>query len=601
MLSIKLLTKKLFLSLVLSFGLTHTTAQIVYSKEVQKQIQSVENGLFSRILLNGKGDNIVYRMNLLKVKGLSIAVIKDYKIEWAKGYGFADVNEKRLVTTTTVFEPGSISKSLNALGALKLAQVHKMDLYKDINSYLKQWQFPYDSISKGSKITLANLLSHTAGLGVHGFLGYDRNASIPSLVQILNGKEPSISPAIRSFIEPNKTYEYSGGGTTISQLMVEEVSKLPYHLFMQQNVLTPLGMTNSFYNQPPSNNKLKQLATGYDKDGNEIKGKFHVYPTQAAAGLWTTPTDLAKYMIDIQLSLKGKSNKVLNKDFAELHTNRYLKDADVTLGSFKQDRNGEAYFFHDAANDGYRGLYIGSLDGGNGVAIVVNSDVGGIVYELMNSVANVYNWKGWDKPKNVQTIAIDQSLYKKYTGLYNVDSSFSEIIQEKDGLYYYAQGQKAKMYFTSTIDFINIEFQTQKTFVLNKSGAVEGFMKTLNGDTLPPAKKVYDIQSAKVKKTQYAEFGWHLIEGKRFDEALQLLQLGNAKYPDDLNISINLAHCYLFKNEFDKAIHLYKECLSQSTNDATSVKNTLLQDFEFFQKNGFYKAIVDKAIAVILK
>lgn len=593
--SINLKSKKIFLTLVLSYGLNQVFAQTVYSKEVQKQILAVENGLFSRILLNGKGDNIIDRMKLLKVKGLSIAVIKNYKIEWAKGYGFADENEKRLVTTTTLFEPGSISKSLNALGALKLVQNHKMDLDKDINTYLKQWQFPYDSISKDKKITLANLLSHTAGLSVHGFLGYDRNAKIPSLIQILDGKAPSISPAIRSLMEPNKAYEYSGGGTTIIQLMIEEVSKLPYHLFMQQNVLTPLGMTNSFYNQPPSNVKLKQLATGYDKDGNEIKGKFHVYPTQAAAGLWTTPTDLAKYMIDIQLSLKGKSNKVLNKDFTELHTNRYLKDADVTLGSFKQERNENAYFFHDAANDGYRGLYIGSLDGGNGVSIVVNSDVGDIIYEVMNSIANVYNWKGWDKPKNVKTIAIDKSLFIKYVGLYTVDSSFSEITQEKAGLYYYAQGKKAKMHFTTTVDFMNIEFQTEKTFVLDNSGTVEGFAKRLNGDTLPPAKKIYDIQTAKVKKGQYADFGWHLIENKRFDEALQLLLIGKAKYPSDINMCIKLAHCYLFKNEFNKAIQLYKEALNQQPNELASIKDTIKQDFEFFQKNRFDKAAVEKA------
>ena len=582
---------KLFITIAILHGLTQTVeGQTTYSTEIEAQIKQVENNLFSRVIINGKAYNIFKRMAFYNVKGLSIAVVKDYKIEWAKGYGFADEKEKRLVTATTLFEPGSISKSLNALGALKLAQENKMELDKDINTYLKSWQFPYDSISKGKKITLANLLSHTAGLGVHGFLGYDRNSKMPSLIEILDGKSPSISPAIRSFMEPNVAYEYSGGGTTISQLMIEDISKLPYHLFMQQNVLTPLGMTNSFYNQPPTNDKLKQLATGYDKDGNEIKGKFHVYPTQAAAGLWTTPTDLAKYMIDIQLSIKGKSNKVLNKNFAELHTNRFLKDADVTLGSFKQERNKEAYFFHDAANDGFRGLYFGSIEGGNGVAIVVNSDLGDIIYELLNSVANVYNWKGWDKPKNVQTIAIDKSLYKKYKGLYVVDSSFIEITQEKDGLYYYVQGKKAKMYFTTTVDFMNIEFASEKTFVINKSGAIEGFTKRLNGNTLPPAKKVYDIETANVKKVEYAEFGWHLLENKRFDEAIQLMLIGILKDPSDIASSRNLAHCYLFKNEYKKAIDIY------ITLNSKEDKVTLKEELLYFKTKGFDKALIEKAL-----
>ena len=582
---------KLFITIAILHGLTQNVAgQTTYSKQIKEQIKQVENNLFSRVIINGKGDNILDRMEFLKVRGVSIAVVKDYKIEWAKGYGFADEKEKRLVTSTTLFEPGSISKSLNALGALKLVQENKMELDNDINNYLKSWQFPYDSISKGKKITLANLLSHTAGLSVHGFLGYDRNNKIPSLIEILDGKSPSISPAIRSVTEPNVEFQYSGGGTTISQLMIEDVSKLPYHLFMQENVLSPLGMTNSFYNQPPSSNKLKQLATGYDNDGNEIKGKFHVYPTQAAAGLWTTPTDLSKYMIDIQLSLKGKSNKVLNKHFSELHINRFLKNADVTFGSFKQERNGEAYFFHDAANDGFRGLYFGSIEGGNGVVVLVNSDNGAIIFELLNSVANVYNWKGWDKPKHVQTIAIDKSLHNKYKGLYAVDSTFIEITQEKDGLYYYAQGQKAKMYFTSAVDFINIEFASEKTFVIGKSGVVEGFIKRLNGDTLPPAKKVYDIETADVKQNQYSEFGWYLLENKRFDEAIQVMQIGKIKNPSDIATIRNLAHCFLFKNEYKKAIDIY--IILNSKEDKATLKEELL----YFETKGFDKALIEKAI-----
>ena len=582
---------KLIITTAILLGLNQKgVGQTTYSTQIAVRIKQVENNLFSRVIINGKGDNILDRMKLLKVKGLSIAVVKDYKIEWAKGYGFADENEKRMVTTTTLFEPGSISKSLNALGALKLVQENKMDLDKDINVYLKSWQFPYDSISKGKKITLANLLSHTSGIGVHGFLGYNRNSKIPSLLEILDGKVPSISPAIRSTIEPNVEYQYSGGGITISQLMIEDISKQPYHLFMQKNVLSPLGMTNSFYNQPPNNNKLKLLATGYDNDGNEIKGKFHVYPTQAAAGLWTTPTDLAKYMIDIQLSLKGKSNKVLNKSYAELHTNRFLQNADVTLGSFKQERNGESYFFHDAGNDGFRGLYFGSIEGGNGIIVTVNSDNGAIIYELLNSVANVYNWKGWDKPKNVKTIAIDKSLYNNYKGLYEVDSTFIEITEEKDGLYYYAQGQKAKMYFTSTVDFMNIEFASEKTFIIENSLKVVGFTKRLNGDTLPSAKKVIDIETANVKKNQYAEFGWYLLENKRLDKAIQLMEIGKVKAPSDIAITRNLAHCYLFKNEYKKAIDIY--ITLNSDEDKARLKEELL----YFEKKGFDKVLINKAM-----
>jgi CubicO group peptidase (beta-lactamase class C family) len=570
-------------------------AQTTYPAEVQKRILAVENGLFGRIIFNGKADHIMDRMKHYNVKGLSIAVVNDYKIEWAKGYGFADVKEGRKVGPNTLFEPGSISKSLNALGALKLVQENKIQLDKDINTYLKSWQFPYDSVSKGKKITLANLLSHTAGLNVHGFMGYDRTGKLPSLTDILDGKAPSQSPAIRSSSEPNVAFEYSGGGTTISQLLIEDVSSQPYHVFMQQYVLTPLGMTNSFFNQPPPVDKLSQLATGYDAEGNEIKGKFHVYPTQAAAGLWTTPTDLAKYMIDVQLSLKGQSNKVLNKDFTELHTNRYLSDADITMGSFKQERNGEAYFFHDAGNDGFRGLYFGSLEGGNGIVVVVNSDVGDIIYELMNSVANVYNWKGFDKPKVVNTVNITKAQEQAYVGTYIYEGKIADVSKKQDGLYYWTDGSEGKMHFTSSTNFINVEFPSKKSFLLDSKGKVIGFGREMGGKKYPPATKLKLIDSLNVSAEEINAFGWHLLETKRFAAAVNYLSRGSALWPNDSYLKIRLAHGYLFGNEAQKAIDLYKKAILQAGKEAGDVKLSITDNFEQFAKLGLNTALIAQA------
>jgi CubicO group peptidase (beta-lactamase class C family) len=250
--------------------------------------------------------------------GVSIAVIRDYKIAWAKGYGMADTVSKKPVTVQTLFQAASVSKSLNALGVLKLAQDKKIDLYADINNYLITWKFPYDTVSNGKKISVAELLSHTAGLTVHGFAGYAFGDSIPTMPEILDGKHPANSAAVRSMMEPGLRSEYSGGGITISQLLLMDVTKQRYDLYMRQQVLEPLGMTGSFYEQPPAKNKENYLSTGYQANGVEIKGKYHIYPEQAAAGLWTNPTDLAKYIIETQLSLQGKSNKVLNQEMMKL-------------------------------------------------------------------------------------------------------------------------------------------------------------------------------------------------------------------------------------------------------------------------------------------
>ncbi len=576
--------------------LSQLKAQTIYSKEIDGQINQVENNLFGRVILNGKPDNIVDRMAYYKVKGLSIAVINDYKLVWAKGYGWADEKEKRPVTTATLFKPGSISKSLNAVGILKLAQDNKLDIYKDINEYLKSWKFPYDSLSKGKKITLANILSHTAGLSVYGgFPGYNPKGQIPTIPQILDGKEPANTPPVRSLFEPGVQFQYSGGGTIISQLMITDLTNQSYERFMYDSVLKPMGMINSFYSvMPPARNELNKFAMGYTKDGAEVEATFNVYPEQAPLGLWTTPTDLSKYVIETQLAYAGKSSKVLNQQMASLQLTPYI-DNSATMGAFIGDRNGEKYFFHDAGNEGYRGLYYGSVEGGNGVVVFVNSDDGNIILELLNSVASVYNWKGFDKPKNINTITVPETLLQKYVGVYLFEGKFAEVTKDNDGLIYWADNQTCKMYFTSKADFINMEFQTEKSFITDGSGNVIGYARKLNGAELPTASRVVNIDSIKPNEGELNAFGWHLLETRRFDEAIFYLNRGRELEPNDHGLMLNLAHCYLFKNDYDQAIQLYKEFIDKGLNEQAIQKNTIKEDFAYFIKNGFDKVLIAKA------
>jgi CubicO group peptidase (beta-lactamase class C family) len=359
-------------------------------------------------------------MKFYHVQGVSIAVVKNYQIEWARGYGWADSAEQRPVTTSTLFQAGSISKSLNAVGVLKLVQDGKLDLYTDINTYLKSWKFPYDSLARGKKITIANLLSHSAGLNVHGFGGYEKGDSIPSLVQILNGSRPANSPPVRSQFAPSLKFQYSGGGTVISQLIVQDITQMPYDRFMWRNVLKPMGMTNSSYTQPPAKGNLQKSATAYDDHGKEIRGKYHIYPEQAAAGLWTTPTDLAKYIIETQLSLQGKSNKVLNQQLTRLRLTPYV-DSAIALGVFINTRGGQRYFGHGGQDRGFVARFWGSFENGNGVVVMCNSDNGDILEEIINSVGTVYGWKEFYQPVvTLKHLAISDAVLQSYTGQYRV-------------------------------------------------------------------------------------------------------------------------------------------------------------------------------------
>ncbi|MDQ0592828.1 CubicO group peptidase (beta-lactamase class C family) [Chryseobacterium ginsenosidimutans] len=383
--------KKLNLILILFLSLN------TFAQNVNDKINLFETNLSHWDKSTSKKSSLKERMAFYNANAVSIAVIKDYKIEWVKAYGFADVSEKKEATTQTLFQAASISKSINSLGILKLVQEGKLGLDDDINNYLKTWKFPYDEISKGKKITIANLLSHKAGLSVHGFGGYEKGKDLPTIIQILDGLKPSNSIAVRSIFEPGLKFEYSGGGTTISQLILENTTGEKYEDYMLKNVLTPLGMSNSSFNQPASKDKENLLATAYI-NGKEVKGKYHIYPEKAAAGLWTNPTDLANYIIETQLSLLGKSNKILSKEMS-------AKRVENNLGLFLNDFKGTKYFGHSGGNEGFVCHYVGSLEEGNGVVVMTNGSNMKIVEEIVSSIAGLNNWKNYPLEPIKESIA----------------------------------------------------------------------------------------------------------------------------------------------------------------------------------------------------
>src|SRR5664279_283955 len=461
---------------VITFSLNAQTKK--YSSDVEEKIRLVENKLAGWVQ-TGSNDrwNLAERMKKYNINGVSIAVIHNYKIEWARGYGYADVSENRQVTEKTLFQAASISKSLNAVGVLRLVQEKKLDLNTDINKYLITWKFPYDEKTNNKQITLTNLLSHTAGLTIHGFPGYEKGDSLPSLPQVLDGKKPANTAAVRSSDEPGKNVNYSGGGVTISQMIVMDVTKQPYDIFMQKNVLDPLGMTSSSYAQPPSAAFEKMLATGYRADGKEIPGKFHIYPEQAAAGLWTNPEDLCKYIIETQLSYKGESAKVLTSESTRLRLTTVLEDAG--LGVFVNSRvtGSLKYFNHNGGNEGFQCTAIGCRDNGEGVVIMTNSDNGSLIYEeIVNSVASVYKWKDYYLPEIKKVVDVDSSLLDKYAGKYILDGKTAIFKKNGDVLSVNVLGDLFwKVYFTSDSDFLIREFRGSLKFHSDKDKKVTGF------------------------------------------------------------------------------------------------------------------------------
>ena len=336
-------------------------------------------------------------MKRFHVPGVSMAVVRDFQVQWTKTYGLADVVTNAPVTPETRFQAASISKPVTAFAVLRAVEAGKLSLDENDNKYLKNWKVPENEYTRAG-VTLRALLSHTSGTGDgFGFPGYNPSAKLPTLEQILDGKAPSNVGPVFWERPPFTAQKYSGGGIEIVQMILQDVYDRPFAEIMQELVLGPAGMTQSTYQQPLSPAADQSAARAHDNDGKAMNAKWHVYPEQAAAGLWTTPSDLATLGIELQKALRGES-KLLSRGTA-LEMVAPTGTGPFAIG-FAIERRGEGwYFMHDGSNWGFRaGLVMHRLKG-YGIAVMTNSDSGGqIITEIEARVAAAENWDSLDKP-----------------------------------------------------------------------------------------------------------------------------------------------------------------------------------------------------------
>ena len=337
-------------------------------------------------------------MERVHVPGVSIAVARDFQVQWIKTYGLADVSADMPVTAETRFQAASISKPVTAFAVLRAIEAGKLSLDEDVNRYLKSWKVPDNEFTRHHAVTLRALLSHTSGTGDgFGFPGYAPGADRPTLVQILDGKSPSNVGPVFWERPPFTASKYSGGGIVIVQLVLQEVYSQPFAEIMREVVLEPVGMTHSTYEQPLPAEMDRTAARAHNGDGKAMDTKWHVYPEQAAAGLWTTPTDLVKFGIELQKALRGES-KLLS------HATALEMVAPVGTGPFAIgfgiEKRGEGWYFtHSGGNWGFQCDLLMHRLKGYGVAVMTNSDSGGrIINEIETRVVAAANWDTLDKP-----------------------------------------------------------------------------------------------------------------------------------------------------------------------------------------------------------
>lgn len=394
----------------------------------------VERSLTPTILIEGQQPEqftLAERMALHGVPGVSVAVLRDGAVDWARAYGVVDAETGVTVSTGTVFQAASISKPVAAMAVLRLVEDGDAHLDTDVNDVLRSWQMPASEHVATRPVTLRDLLTHTAGLSVSGFPGYPDGSPIPTAVEVLDGSGPTNTDPVRSVAAPGAEWSYSGGGYTVLQVLMEDIAGEPFADLLASTVLRPILMDRSFYGMELAPEWMNAAAFGHRPDGTLVEGRWHRYPELAAAGLWTTPTDLLAWAMEVLASSEGRSNKVLSPEM----TRAMLEPGIGDWGLGPEISADGTRFLHTGGNQGYRCLLAVSKDGSVGVAVMTNSDNGGVLMmEIAFAVARAYGWEGEGlEPQVRQAIEVDPLTMEAFVGRYPAPGGREVVVTLEDG------------------------------------------------------------------------------------------------------------------------------------------------------------------------
>lgn len=442
------------------------------------RIARVEQGLSSRIVVKGAAvehHSLAERMAAHGVPAVSIALVNDGQVEWTRAYGLADVASGQRATTRTLFQAGSISKPLAAMGALGLVESGRLTLDGPANAVLHDWRIPENTWTRDTPVSLRMLLNHSAGATVHGYLGYLPGQPLPTLAQVLDGVAPATSDPVRIDTAPGTVWRYSGGGYSIVQAMMDDASGRPFAGYMRTQVLDRLGMTRSTFQVPLPPALQASAATGYGgADG--ATAHRNLYPESAAAGLWSTAAELAQVVIEVQQAEAGAADRLLSPAMAGTLLTRGL--GDYGLGFFVQDLGEVTSFSHSGGSEGFRAQLYGYTRSGQGVVVMTNSNGGAaLIDELLVSIAAEYGWPEFQRVEK-PAIAGDAGLNRAVAGRYRLLDTPALITAEGHRLYFQSAlfgNARMEMFRASEQVFFMTAQDMSVRFTRDADGAVGGF------------------------------------------------------------------------------------------------------------------------------
>ncbi len=387
-----------------------------------------------------------------------------------------DIASQQPATVKTLFQAGSISKSLSAIGALRLVEQGKLSLDEDANRQLASWHIPPNEQTRSKEVSLRRLLNHSAGTTVHGYQGYSEGQVLPTLVQVLDGVAPANSEPVRVDVVPGSTWRYSGGGYSIVQLMMSEASRQPFDRYMKTAVLERLGMAQNTFTAPLPLSWHPLTATAYDSAGRALAGRWHTYPESAAAGLWTTPSDLARVVLAVQQAEAGKSDNILSRRLASVMLTRGL--GEYGLGFFVENLGDRTSFGHSGGTEGFRAQLYGYTHSGQGVVVMTNSDNGAdLISEILCSIAAEYRWPEFKVIEKV-SITGDAATNGQVAEDYQLLDKPVHIVAEGDRLYFQSDlfgPKRMELFPESKTAFFMTALDMAIRFERDGDGAIGGF------------------------------------------------------------------------------------------------------------------------------
>ncbi|MCB0667547.1 MAG: beta-lactamase family protein [Saprospiraceae bacterium] len=386
-------------------------------KSSERKVQ-LEQGIREQVKFLGEAEvlnSIMDRLSAYNIPALSLAVINEGKIDWSDTYQNANFTKISPLNCSSIFQAASLSKPVTFLAALRMQAAGRIDLDKNIQEYLKDFVIPQGKQTEENPVTFRNIFSHTSGINPGGYEGYSRNVVMPSDLDVLRGSAGVNSPAIEVIAPPNETLAYSGGGYTLAELALQDIFNEAFPDIMQKWILAPVGMDHSEFTQPLSALDSIRAAKGYTQSGAVIEGGWRNYPEQAAAGLWSTSVDLARFLIEIYEAYQGNSSILSQSQIRSILSDE--RDGHV-YGFLLSRSEDDLTITHYGGNAGYRTGMTISLTSGNGLVYLINSDNGAALgNELFLSASQVYDWKQF-RQTNVQRKQVEPAVLRELSGEY---------------------------------------------------------------------------------------------------------------------------------------------------------------------------------------